>query len=67
MTTDTFAANVSPIAQAMKQVFDLASAGQARGTISCPKCGSALRFTAAEPHRSSGQCTAMDCLRWNTI
>jgi len=67
MTTEAFASNLSPAAQAMKRVFDLASAGQRQGTIACPKCGSALRFTAPQPHRSSGLCAAAGCLRWNTL
>jgi hypothetical protein len=66
MTTDIFAANVSPIAQAMKKAFDLSTAGTKEGTFACPKCGSTVRFTALIPHKSSGQCAAAGCIRWAT-
>lgn len=65
MTTDTFAANVSPIAQAMKMAFDLATAGTKEGTFPCPKCHSTLRFAALIPHKSSGRCSAAGCIRWS--
>lgn len=67
MTTAEFSAQLSPAAQALKLVFDLATAGQPKGSIRCPKCGSTLHYTAQEPHRSSGRCSAGGCLRWSVI
>jgi ribosomal protein S27AE len=65
MTTEAFAAKVSPIAQAMKRAYELSTAGTKEGTFPCPKCGSQVRFTALVPHQSRGQCSAAGCIRWS--
>ncbi len=65
MTSPNFNSQAGPIAQAMNKAYELSKAGTKSGTFACPKCGSAVKFTALVPHRSSGKCAAKGCIRWS--
>ena len=64
MTTARFNRLAGAIAQATARVYEAVTAGEKTGTVPCPKCGAPVRFTATEPHRSTGQCSTAGCVRW---
>jgi len=65
MTTAAFASLAGPTARAMAKAFELATAGQMKGTFPCPRCRSTVTFTALIAHQSSGKCNAACGVRWS--
>jgi hypothetical protein len=53
------------IARAMNEVQQhKPNHGEHSGRITCPRCGSGLRFVITSSGKSRGQCVARNCLRW---
>jgi hypothetical protein len=64
--TITSVAQYGQIARAMAAVQQHKHpTDEVKGRITCPKCGSGLRFVILPNGISRGQCAAAGCLRWS--
>jgi hypothetical protein len=66
MTTARFNDLASATARAMAEAHRQVTQGNVTGSITCPKCGSMIRYTGnlLAPHRTAGSCLTARCIRW---
>lgn len=65
MTREVFYQRVGATARAMAAVQEQRNALlDVSGRITCPQCGSQLRYTIFPNGISRGQCTAAGCIKW---